>query len=57
MAKTIWAEARQEDTVKKLAADWLFNHILLHYLQRNGQKAAVKMTTNVDFCTMLFGEI
>jgi hypothetical protein len=27
---------------------------LLHYLQRNGQKATVKKTTNVDFCTILF---
>jgi alpha-D-ribose 1-methylphosphonate 5-triphosphate synthase subunit PhnG len=56
MAKTIWAEARQEDTVKKLAADWLFNY-MHRYLERNGQKAAVKKTSNVDFCTMLFGEI
>ena len=56
MAKTIWAEARQEDTVQNFI-DWLFNHILLHYLERNEQKATVKKTTNVDFCTILFGEI
>jgi hypothetical protein len=56
MAKTIWAEARQDDTVQNFI-DWLFNPILLHYLQRNGQKETVKKTTNVDFCTLLFGEI
>jgi hypothetical protein len=54
MAKTIWAEARQEDTIKNFI-DWLFNH-MLHYLERNGQKATLKKTT-FDFCMILFGEI